>query len=92
MQHIYCENAQGSTNINEPHKQLSWHRQIHDVLSKASEFSSMSRLGHVVSNHQISWTVLYINVSFLLLISDKEQSNVQVPGSLACTLVAIRFQ
>ena len=52
----------------------------------------MKRLGYVVSFHQISWAVLDVSVALGFLISNEEESNVEVPGSLSSTLSTIFFQ
>ena len=55
-------------------------------MSEPSEFLSVNGLGHAVSFHLISWTVLNVNVDLGFLISDEEESNVEMPGSFSSTL------
>ena len=74
------------------HYKRCCHWEIHNLLSELLKLLAMQWLGHVVSHHLISWAELYTDVTFLLFISNKEVSNVNVPGPLAGTLPAIPFQ
>ena len=73
-------------------EELSCSRKIHDLLSESLELGSDEWFGHTVTPHEICWTVLCVNVLLVLLISDKKQSCVEVPGSFPSTLATIRLE
>ena len=47
---------------------------------------------HVISNHLIRWTIFDVNLSFGLMVSDVEVSDVQVMRALASTLASIGLE
>ena len=73
------------------HHELSCQWWIHDVLTETNKLLAMERLGHEISPHGISWAVFNADVALFLLISDKEVSNVEVPGPLSGALASIGF-
>ena len=66
--------------------------QIHDVLPVCSELLALEGFRHVVSLHLICWAVLYLYITLLDLIRDKEIPDLYMPGALAHTLVTILLQ
>ena len=52
------------------HLHVEW--QIHDCLAELHKLLSMCWLGHVVSSHLIGWTILDVDMAFLLLVCDEK--------------------
>ena len=96
--HLCGANAQrglrecGIVNDTCDHHKLSCQWWIHDVLTETNKLLAMERLGHKISPHGISWAVFNADMALFLLISDKEVSNVEVPGPLSGTFPAVRFK
>ena len=74
------------------HHQLCMGWEVHYLSAELLVFGSMQGLGEVITQHLVCWTVLDRDVPLLLLISNKEVSDVQVPGSFPSTLALILFQ
>ena len=66
--------------------------QIHNIFPLLSELPALQRLTRVVPLHVIGWAKLHIKVPLFDAVSNKEVSNIQVPGALAGTLLSILLQ
>ena len=75
-------------NRKKKHRRLSLF-QSHYIISEPFKIASLFRLGHEISDHFTSWTVLYLQVSFFLLVVQKEISDVNGPCSFARTRLTI---
>lgn len=67
------------------HHQLGCRCETHRAVSEQLELGSAQRLGHPVFPHLICWATLNADLDFLLLISHKEESDVEVSGFLSNT-------
>ena len=64
---------------------------IHERSSMLRVLGTLERLRHIVSFNLIGWAVLNSNIALLDVVSNKEISDIDVPGSLAHAFVAVFF-